>query len=167
MLAFWWSPLLRIATVGVVAGIVGQIFDATAAWTIAALGFLVLVVLQLHYLDRLRLWLASPETEPVPEGEGVWREVFAQMFKSHRHEQRRRERVAAILDRFVKATQAMPDAFVLLDAQNRIDWCNTMAERHLGIAVPRDREQAISKLVRYPEFARYLDDEAPSESTSQ
>ena len=164
MLAFWWSPLLRIAAVCVFASIVGQIFSATAAWAIAALGFLVLVVLQLHYLDRLRLWLAAPETEPVPEGEGVWREVFAQMFKSHRHEQRRRERVAAILDRFVKATQAMPDAFVLLDAQNRIDWCNTMAERHLGIAVPRDREQAISKLVRDPEFARYLDDEAPSES---
>jgi two-component system phosphate regulon sensor histidine kinase PhoR len=55
-----------------------------------------------------------------------------------------------------RAVQALPDGVVILDAANRIEWCNRTAERQLGLDGRADLGQNIANLVREPEFVEHL-----------
>jgi two-component system, OmpR family, phosphate regulon sensor histidine kinase PhoR len=60
---------------------------------------------------------------------------------------------------FLAAIQASPNGVVLLDAQNRIEWCNQTAAQQLGLDAQRDVQQHVGNLVRNPDFANYLAEE--------
>ncbi|HQT27330.1 MAG TPA: phosphate regulon sensor histidine kinase PhoR, partial [Burkholderiales bacterium] len=51
---------------------------------------------------------------------------------------------------------ALPDAIVILDAGDHIEWCNPMAEEYFGLDGRRDFGQQIAYLVRQPLFIDYL-----------
>lgn len=57
---------------------------------------------------------------------------------------------------FLAAIQASPNGVLLLDARNRIEWCNQTAARQLGLNAQRDVDQQIGNLVRDPDFSAYL-----------
>ena len=57
----------------------------------------------------------------------------------------------------------MPDGLVILDASDRIEWCNPVAEQHFGLDRARDVGQSITYLVRQPQFVDYLQRENYSE----
>ncbi len=60
---------------------------------------------------------------------------------------------------FLSAIQASPNGVLLLDADNRIEWCNETAARQLGLDALRDIQQQIGNLVRDPDFSDYLNAE--------
>lgn len=57
---------------------------------------------------------------------------------------------------FLAAIQASPNGVLLLDNQNRIEWCNQTAAQQLGLNADRDMLQHIGNLVRQPQFSEYL-----------
>jgi two-component system, OmpR family, phosphate regulon sensor histidine kinase PhoR len=57
---------------------------------------------------------------------------------------------------FLAAIQASPNGVLLLDSQNRIEWCNQTAAQQLGLNAQRDVLQHIGNLVRQPDFARIV-----------
>ena len=151
----WIRAGLTVLTVTAVSAVIwaslGPIWGA-ATGAACAFG-----LLWRHLANALALhrWLRDTQL-PVPSGYGVWEGVFADLYrlvKSHRVE---RERLGAELTRFRSAGTAMPDAVVILDAADHIEWCNPMAERFLGIEVRKDVGQPIINLVRAPEFVSYL-----------
>jgi two-component system phosphate regulon sensor histidine kinase PhoR len=50
----------------------------------------------------------------------------------------------------------MPETVVVLDEDNRIQWCNPKAAQYLGLDPARDVGQQVSYLVRQPSFVEYL-----------
>lgn len=60
------------------------------------------------------------------------------------------------LDEFLAAMQASPGGVVLLDAQDRIEWCNKTAAQHFGFDAQRDVLQHVTNLVREPVFKAYM-----------
>jgi two-component system phosphate regulon sensor histidine kinase PhoR len=50
----------------------------------------------------------------------------------------------------------MPEGVVILDEVDRIEWCNPVAEKHLGINSTLDTGQHITHLLRQTQFAQYL-----------
>lgn len=154
--SFWWPPLARLTLVAIAAVVVELVFGAASGLIVAAGGFLVLILVQLSYLQSLQRWLIAPRAEDIPEGWGAWGDVFAELYKARRREQKNRDKLASALERFMQAAQALPDTVVILDTDDRIEWCNSSAHAQLGLTVPRDRGQVITNLVRYPEFGVYL-----------
>jgi two-component system phosphate regulon sensor histidine kinase PhoR len=61
--------------------------------------------------------------------------------------------------RWRQAGEALPDGVVILDAQNRIEWCNEGAGRHFGLDLRADPGRPVTNLVRQPEFAAYIEAE--------
>ena len=153
---FWLAPLSRLTVVGILALIGAAMGGAAIGWAIASVGFFALVLVQLRYLQKLQHWLGAPTVEEIPDGWGAWSDVFGELYRSHRREQKSRKQQALALDRFMQAAQALPDAVILLDAEGRIDWANAVAERQFGLDLSHDRGQAIVNLVRYPAVASYL-----------
>lgn len=45
---------------------------------------------------------------------------------------------------------------MVLDEHYAIFWCNSLAQRLLGLSWPKDKGQRLDNLIRHPDFARYL-----------
>ena len=132
-------------------------FDATWGWVVLAAGLLALLAYHVRHLARLSDWLSRPVLGAVPEGSGIWDEALAALHRFERAAARREEELTEALARFRRAAQALPDAVVILDGANRIEWCNRNAEAQLHIDATRDLGQPIADLIRDPEFLEYLD----------
>ena len=140
---FWLPSLARLVVVGSLALIGAAVGGAATGWAIASIGFLALVIVQLRYLASLQRWLRAPNVEEIPDGWGAWSDVFGELYRAHRREEKSRKQIGLALDRFQQAAQALPDAVILLDADDRIEWANAMAESQFGIELARDRGQAM------------------------
>jgi two-component system, OmpR family, phosphate regulon sensor histidine kinase PhoR len=50
----------------------------------------------------------------------------------------------------------VPDSMVILDQQDRIEWCNPASKRYLGLDSARDKGQFIHYLLRQSQFVEFL-----------
>ncbi len=114
------------------------------------------LLLQLRNLAALQRWLEDAEAQSVPDGNGLWEEVFSQLNKMMRKHRKQREQHEAALLQMEQATSALPEGVVILDESNRIEWCNLQAERHFGLDAQRDVGQQVTYLARQPDFVQYL-----------
>lgn len=73
-----------------------------------------------------------------------------------------KDRDAEIVQR-KQITNAVPDGLFLLDAANRIVWCNRAALVMHALDAFRDVGKPITQLIRSPEFAAYLEDDSREE----
>ncbi len=156
---FWAGPLLRILILVVTALAVGVFVDDATGWALLAAGLAAGYAHHLIQLGRLTRWLDRTRWEKavdVPQSSGEWDNAFAALYRMRREEQAGRERLSDSLERLSQAAEALPDGIVLLDTMMRIEWCNSMATRHLGIDAVRDRGMPITHLVREPAFAAYV-----------
>jgi two-component system phosphate regulon sensor histidine kinase PhoR len=92
----------------------------------------------------------------VPDGEGLWEDVFSRLNKMVRNQREEREQGAAALHHMEQATSALPEGVVILDEADHVEWCNPLAEQHFGLDSERDAGQQITYLARQPEFVQYL-----------
>lgn len=120
------------------------------------LATLFLFILQWRRIIELVRWLDSSRSGDLPEFEGVWGEVFNQLYRMQQRNKKQKQNLAAALTRFQQVSSALPDGAILLYPNNEIEWCNEAAKRLLGIRLPHDVGQQITNLLRNPEFAAYL-----------
>jgi two-component system phosphate regulon sensor histidine kinase PhoR len=152
-----WSRFLILVLVLALASlVVWPLFGPTAAALAFAAAMLCLVVHHLRHVARLLAWLRDPASEAVPQGAGVWDDVFAAFYRLLRRQRQSESRLTATLKDFQQAGAAMPDGLVILAEDDRIEWCNPRAEQHFGLDRSRDTGQSITYLVRQPQFADYL-----------
>src|SRR5688500_652213 len=140
----YFTTLLVLGIVCLIAGAVGGVAVALGVATA------VLVLLAAHHvrqLGLLRRWLRNPVPDAVPHGSGAWEEVFAELYRMLRRQRQSESRLTASLEDFQQAGAAMPDGLVILDAADRIEWCNPRAEHHFGLDRTRDVGQSITFLV--------------------
>lgn len=109
----------------------------------------------LFFANRLLRWLRSGKSSQLPQGDGVWEEIYYLIFRVRRRNKHRKKQLLKMLDRFRTATAALPDATVLLGARHQIEWFNDSAAQLLGLR-KTDVGQQINNLVRSPTFGHYL-----------
>jgi two-component system phosphate regulon sensor histidine kinase PhoR len=156
-------PLLRtaagVAMIAAVALLAGLGLGAATGWAVLALGALALLAYHVAKLAQLIRWLRQPRADALPEARGAWDEAFALLYRFDRTAAREADRLSHALLRWRQAGEAMPDGVVILDAQNRIEWCNEGAGRHFGLDPGADPGRPVTNLVRQPEFAAYIEAE--------
>ncbi len=152
----WASPLLFLIALAVAGLIAWPIAGPVAAVAIFAAGLFFVIISHYRHIALLRRWLRDPMLESVPHGWGVWDQVYADLYRMLRLQRQSESQLTATLEEFRQAGAAMPDGMAILDAQDRIEWCNPMAESHFGLDRSRDTGQVITNLVRQPHFIEYL-----------
>lgn len=119
-------------------------------------GLLLLLLLRwLVQLKRLRAWLDSPDVEP-PEARGIWGDFYDRLYSLRRESREQQTLLQSRLDYLQDSLSSMQDAAVMVSASGAIEWCNSAAQKLLGLRFPKDRGQALLNLVRLPEFHRYF-----------
>ena len=155
-LAVLAPALLWLAGLALLATIVGVVWSAQAGLWVAVLGLVTLLLIHLRYAILLAAWLEQPRLEDVPDGWGVWADVFARLYRTHRATAQNERRLLENEERFRRTISALPEGIVLIDATLQIDWCNPVAEQHLGVSLRADQGLRITNLVRDPEFVGYM-----------
>ena len=153
---FWIPVLIRFALIGG-AGLAGwTAWNFTAGLALAFLVLLVLVIVQLRYMYHLSLWLDHPDEVKLTDGWGSWTEIFAKLYRLRREDQKNRAELAEWLSRFRLAMSQLPDGVVIMDDVLFLEWCNPVAEQHLGLSLEKDKGMRVTNLIRSPEFIDYI-----------
>jgi len=142
---------------------VGLAAGALWGWVFFGAALVAVVLYNVRLLALIIRWFARPLPEDLPEGLGTWDELLRAIHRHERNAARNTQALSDALVRFRRAAQALPDGVVILDAENRIEWCNDTAAAHLGLDPRADLGQPIANLVREPAFVEYL--AAPEPST--
>jgi two-component system phosphate regulon sensor histidine kinase PhoR len=155
-MSIWLRTVGALALTAVVALAVWVAFGRSWSLAVVGVGFALLLLRHLSNLQALVNWLKNPQSLPVPEGTGVWEKVFTALYRFVRASNQQHHRLTTTLARFRKAGQALPDGVIVLDADDRIEWCNPMAERDYSLDIAKDAGQPIINLVRQPDFVAYM-----------
>lgn len=118
-------------------------------------GLLVYIGWNLYNLNQLTKWLAKPSKQP-PESIGIWEEAYYQLYHLYKRQRKARRKLASMLSRFQKSTQALPYATIVLNEFNEIEWFNPAASQMFNLYSKVDIGQRIDNLIRQPKFASYL-----------
>jgi two-component system phosphate regulon sensor histidine kinase PhoR len=139
-----------LAALGLVLGLL-----AGHVWAGLSLGLALVVMRLLWVVARLARWLDRPEAPPGRYA-GGWLADLGQRLRRLRAAQRRRERRwLRLIREYRRAADALPDAVVVLDADNRILGFNPSSRQQLGLR-QRDVGLPVDHLIRQPAFIDYL-----------
>jgi two-component system phosphate regulon sensor histidine kinase PhoR len=153
---FWVPALLRIALAAVGVAVLWYFFGPVIALSAAVLFLAGAIVIQLGYLYRLSDWLDHPDAARLPDGWGAWTDIFSRLYKLHRDHERNRADLSEWLARFRQAMSLLPEGVAIMDDVLFLEWCNPVAEAHLGLQLERDRGMRVTNLVRHPDFIDYI-----------
>jgi two-component system phosphate regulon sensor histidine kinase PhoR len=140
----------------VVSALVGAVLGPLWALGTLCVFFAAVAARDAWQLQELNRWLHRQQLGSVPHPTGAWGLVFTQLFRLEKHAGQAQQKLREALERFQQAGMALPNGVVVMDATDRIQWCNPSAETHFGIDLKQDREQSLPYLIRRPEFIEYL-----------
>lgn len=157
---------VRIALAGaaIVVGVLlaGRVFAAPAGAIVpgvligGALGIALFALVDALRGRRLLEWLRTRADEHAPRDIGLWGEIGYRVERQLVHGRREVQQERTHLAQFRAAIEASPNGVLMLDANNRIEWINSVAADQLGLDPSRDARQNITNLVRAPDFVAYL-----------
>ncbi|MEW6563560.1 MAG: phosphate regulon sensor histidine kinase PhoR [Pseudomonadota bacterium] len=156
MFEFWWRTWLPVGGLLLVALLVWPLWGALPAAVIFSLLLLAWMAYNVRQFIALSQWLQVAETAPVPEGRGLWEDLFSHLNQYVRAQRKRQQQMEEELLHMQQATSALPEGVVILDEADRIEWCNPLAQQHFGLDPKHDIGQQIAYLARQPEFVHYL-----------
>ena len=154
------SALSRFIFIVFLALIVAYIalYNFGAEWAIALGIFIVAIPLVYTYINLARLGrsVVTNSVEQMPLPSGLWEEVIFKLQRLIKNLKQRMRTIEQQHDHFIEAFQASPNGIVMLDEDDQIEWCNSIAEHFFGLIFRRDILQRINFLIRRPEFVQYL-----------
>lgn len=152
-----WLRALAAWLALAVAGAVCAFFFGALAGVGLCLALLFLLAL-FNTLQTARFWrvLDAPVYGQVPSAPGAWGEMYYRLHRLTRRLHAQLREVEMQHDRFIEAMQASPNGVLMLDAHDRIEWCNANGGAHFGLDPKRDVGQYIGHLIRHPEFTRFM-----------
>jgi two-component system, OmpR family, phosphate regulon sensor histidine kinase PhoR len=155
-LLFWVPALLRMAFILLGAVVAWWLFGAVYGLGVGLLSVIVLLLIQLSYLDQLGRWLDDPQSARLPDGWGAWTGIFSRLYRLRRDDERNQAELTEWLARFRQAMHLLPDGVAIMDDVLFLEWCNPAAERHLGLTLERDKGMRVTNLIRHPDFIDYI-----------
>lgn len=141
--------LLLFLAVSIVGGMTGFFMPLVLLLTLAML------MRQLFQINRFEKWIRTGGSAKYPKTTGIWEEIYYHVYRIKKNEKKRKKKLGKMIDQFRQSTEALPDAAVVLGANDEIEWANKAARDVFGLQ-QSDKGQRIPNLIRFPEFIRYL-----------
>ncbi|TGD75208.1 phosphate regulon sensor histidine kinase PhoR [Mangrovimicrobium sediminis] len=149
----WFTAVARVLLFIAAGTLVGLVFGHALVGTILATSAVVLYWLQQMWL--VEHWLRDSSQAP-PNVHGLWAELVGHIYRQERNASATISQLQSTVDYLLQSFAAMRDGVVILEDGGAIRWCNDAVQPLLGLRYPEDTGQAITNLVRVPEFKQYL-----------
>ncbi len=154
-MSFPWARELGALLLVALASLFLAIFIGHVPWVLMG-GLFVYAFTGRYQLNRLREWIIMHPAGAPPDLPGAPGEIANEVYRRERELERRRDRMADVLQQFQRVSAAVPDAMVVLFQEGHIQWLNPAAERLLGLRSPRDHGVRVVNLIRNPDFQEYV-----------
>lgn len=148
--------ITRIAATLIVGGTVGYIFGNV--FLALALTSTALLLWNYNHLFKLMDWLWQGTSIAPPQARGIWGRIYDGLYHRIRKQRQKQKQLNERIRKFRDGAEALPDAALVLSTELAILWGNKKASQLIGIRWPSDVGQRIDNLIRFPEFAHYLED---------
>ena len=147
--------------------ILGNKFQGAAlgVWLGAGLGATLVMLADARHAQRLLDWLRGDTAQGAPRDTGHWGEIGYRIEKALRARERAIEVANDQLEQFLSGIEASPNGVLLLDANDQLTWCNSVAAAHFGLDPQRDLLQRVTNLIRSPAFVASLQSRQYDEAT--
>jgi two-component system phosphate regulon sensor histidine kinase PhoR len=146
------NALLIPATLGAVLVILGV--SLVWVWPLVLLPYL---GRQLFYLWRLTTLIRRHHRLAPPFPLGLWGEIYRSIALYQQRGRKRRKRQIRFTRRFREAANAVPDALVILDKQQQIEWANPAATHLMNIRWPQDDGRLLTEVLPHPDLGSFVD----------
>ena len=153
---FWIPAALRLAIIWIGSAVLWYFFGPVIGLLAGLVLTTAITVSQLYYLSALDIWLDSPRSDRLPDGWGAWHAVYSHLYRLSHEEEKSKKELTEWLTRFREAMSFLPDGVAIMENVLFLEWCNPMAEKHLGLDLERDKDMRITNLVRNPAFIDYV-----------
>ena len=150
----WYKEIIRNLAVIIGFGVAGYATGYTLLGIIAGLLVSLLVLYQqIHCFSQ---WLSNePLEEPANDTSFIGNLYYHAFYIDKKHKDQVRH-LEHIIRRYEESARALPDAVIVLNTRNEVEWLNAAAKKLLGLKRKKDVGQTISNLIRHPEFSHYL-----------
>jgi two-component system phosphate regulon sensor histidine kinase PhoR len=162
------SAIFSLTVGGMLGWLAGRVFNAPwwGAWGGACVGLLLVNLRDALRSQALVNWLRGTQEGGAPRGGALWGELAYRIERALQQRERALATERQQLAQFLSAIEVSPNGVLLLDADEQISWCNSVAADHFGLNPLRDRGQRITNLVRAPAFVAYLQSDTYDEAVT-
>lgn len=144
-----WTVLLLLVPISIIGAMTGLFLPLLFLLTLG------LLCRQIYQISRFEKWISKGGKGQYPKTSGIWEEIYYHVYRIRKTEKKRKKKLGKLIEQFHRSTEALPDAAVVLSANDEIEWANKAAREVLGLQ-QSDKGQRIPNLIRFPEFIRYL-----------
>ena len=143
---------------------------AFVGWTYGNLERGLLVAALLALLWQLRNLIAferasrSGDFRFFRHGEGIWQQLFSRFSFERERGHRYKRQMRRVLKEVRKSIDAMPDAAVVINADNDVVSSNRAAKQLVGLKPKKDRGQRVDNIIRSPGLTALLQDNDSSKT---
>lgn len=148
-----WAAELAWLTLAILLGASAGAL-ANNPWAGAFFGLLLLVLLRLRDASRFERWLSHSLARP-PVLRGFLEDAAYNIWRQRRSHRERTRRLARITRQLQGATNALPDAAVMIEAQDDIVWFNDAGARLLRLE-RGDIGRPLTRLLRSQDLREFL-----------
>ena len=125
-----------------------------------SLSLLVLVIAylgwQVFQVWRLDKRLRFPKKGIKPLAYGVWHSIPEKIDAIQRRDRKRKKKLGKVLNNYQQSVGALPDATVVIDEKQGVEWWNSKAVEILGVTGKMVQGKKIGDLLSDPVFQSYL-----------
>lgn len=148
-----YSILTNLLLISGIAVVIGLIFSIVSE--VLAVTLFIWALIQAREFKQLLHWAKREQKAQLPESPLHWGELFDILTKQQREQIERETALDNSISRLQNFTAVLPDALVVIDSQNNLEWWNLAAERLLGLNEQMDKGRSILNMLRDPRFIRY------------
>ena len=144
--------------------IISSIFNQKFAIFFILATLILFILIHIFWIHKLIQWVDSPSLKNLPNGTGIWQNIFAKLYRAYRQQKKSQTQLTSTLDQFIQAAEAINDGIVGVNEDNEIIWSNKKAQKMLNINPKKDYNQPINYIFRNSDFSNYLIKENYEES---
>ncbi len=148
----WLYEFWRLSKYIIPALFLGWIFEAQNLFLFIAL--ILFIAHQFKQFSKVYKWLGHSLDSDI-EVNGMWEELVYRIYRKRKRSRNRKKNLSNMLRRFQDSVSMMPDAAIVLDAENNILWLNPSAKQILFLS-SNDIGNNIGNLIRLPSFVNFL-----------
>ena len=148
----FWFLLLEIF----IYFIFSSIFNQKLAVVIVLATLIIFILIHIYWIYKLSNWIESPSLKNLPNGTGIWQNIFAKLYRTYRQQKKSQTQLTTTLDQFIQAAEAINDGIVGVNEDNEILWSNKKAQKMLNINPKKDYNRPINYIFRNSDLSNYL-----------
>lgn len=111
-----------------------------------------------YHLFKLVRWLERPKLRNVPQGIGIWNNIFNTLMLQARSRKKRKQKLGVALLRFNRIAETIPEGVLILGQDGHVQWLNHLAAIHLNLVAEQDNNSMLADLIENSDFRRFLDE---------